>query len=74
MAFKAPRPQQSSFFGYTFVVELILKLVAGLLAGLREYFLIVAGIVAVPCVLFLLVLVFRMIKPSRVRPGDSKDS
>jgi len=55
-------------------VNLILKLVAGLLAGLREYFLIVAGIVAVPCVFFLLVLVFRMIKPSRARPGDNKNS
>jgi hypothetical protein len=37
----------------------------GLLAGLREYFLIVAGVVAVPCIFFLLLLVFRFLKPSR---------
>ena len=55
-------------------MELILKLVAGLLSGLREYFLIVAGVVAVPCVFFLLVLVFRLIKPSRARPGEDKNS
>jgi len=67
-------PQEERFFGYTLVMELILKLVAGLLSGLREYFLIVAGVVAVPCVFFLLVLVFRLIKPSRARPGEDKNS
>jgi hypothetical protein len=62
------------YFGYTLVVELILKLVAGLLSGLREYFLIVASLVAVPCVFFLVVLVIRLIKPSRARPGGDKNS
>jgi hypothetical protein len=67
-------PQEERFFGYTLVVELILKLVAGLLSGLREYFLIVAGLVVVPCVFFLLVLVIRLIKPSRAGPGGDKNS
>jgi len=71
---KSGRPPEYSFFGYTLDVELILKLVAGLLAGLRGYFLIVAGIVAVPCIFFLFVLVIRLIKPSRVRPGGDKNS
>jgi hypothetical protein len=62
------------FFGYTLVVELILKLVAGLLAGLRGYFLIVVGIVAVPCIFSLLVLVIRLMKPSRARPGGDKNT
>jgi len=56
------------------VVELILKLVAGLMAGLRGYFLIVAGIVVVPCIFFLLVLGFRLLKPSRAGAGDGKKS
>jgi hypothetical protein len=56
------------------VVELILKLVAGLMAGLRGYFLIVAGIVGVPCIFFLLVLVFRLLKPSRSAATDGKKS
>ena len=74
MIYESGRPPEYSFFGYTLVVELILKLVAGLLAGLRGYFLIVAGIVAVPCIFFLLVLVIRLIKPSRARPGGDKNS
>jgi len=65
-------PPEHSLFGYTLVVELILKLVAGLLAGLRGYFLIVAGVVAVPCIFFLLVLVFRLLKPSRAGASDGK--
>jgi hypothetical protein len=60
--------------GYTLVVELILKLVAGLMAGLRGYFLIVAGIVAVPCIFFLLVLVFRLLKPSGAGAAGDKNS
>ena len=60
--------------GYTLGMELILKLVAGLMAGLRGYFLIVAGIVAVPCIFFLLVLVFRLLKPSRAGASDGKKS
>jgi hypothetical protein len=68
------RPPEYSFFDYTLGVELILKLVAGLLAGLRGYFLIVAGIVAVPCIFFLLVLAIRLIKPSQTRPGGDKNS
>jgi len=69
-----PATSGRGFFGYTLVVELILKLVAGLLAGLRGYFLIVAGMVAVPSIFFLLVLVIRLIKPSRARPGGEKNS
>jgi hypothetical protein len=55
-------------------VELILKLVAGLMAGLRGYFLIVGSIIAVPCIFFLLVLVFRLLKPARAGAGDGKKS
>ena len=68
------RPPEYSFFDYTLGVELILKLVAGLLAGLRGYFLIVAGIVGVACIFFLLVLVIRLIKPSRAGAGGDKNS
>ncbi len=61
-------------FGYTLGMELILKLVAGLMAGLRGYFLIVAGIAVVPCILFLVVLVVRLFKPSRTGASDGKKS
>ncbi|HET7105890.1 MAG TPA: hypothetical protein VFI38_03705 [Candidatus Acidoferrum sp.] len=66
----APR----GLFGYTLGMDLILKLVAGLMAGLRGYFLVVAGIAAVPCIFVLLVLVLRLMKPSRARPGGEKNS
>ncbi|HET6930142.1 MAG TPA: hypothetical protein VFI45_07455 [Candidatus Acidoferrum sp.] len=53
-------------------MDLILKLVAGLMAGLRGYFLMVAGIVAVPCIFLLLVLLIRLSKPSRGNSGGQK--
>ena len=62
------------FFGYTLIVELILKLVAGLMAGLRGYFLIVAGLVVIPCIVLLLVFVVGLIKPSRSKPAADKNS
>jgi hypothetical protein len=46
-------------------VELILKLVAGLMEGLRGYFLLVAGLVVIPFIVLLLVFVVGLIKPSR---------
>jgi hypothetical protein len=55
-------------------VELILKLVAGLIAGLREYFLIVAGLVAVPCVVLFVVFVVGLFRPSRSKPTADKKS
>jgi len=55
-------------------VELILKLVAGLLAGLREYFLIVVAMVAVPCILLLLLLVYRLVWPSRGKSSGNQKS
>jgi len=55
-------------------VELILKLVAGLMAGLRGYFLIVAGLVVIPCIVLLLVFVVGLIKPSRPKPAAGKNS
>jgi hypothetical protein len=55
-------------------VELILKLVSGLVAGLREYFLIVAGLVAIPCIVLLVVFVVGLIRPSRSKPAADKNS
>jgi ABC-type antimicrobial peptide transport system permease subunit len=55
-------------------VELILKLVAGLVAGLREYFLIVAGLVAIPSIVLLAVFVVGLIRPSRSKPAAEKNS
>jgi hypothetical protein len=52
------------------VVELILKLVAGLVAGLREYFLIVAGLLVIPCVVLFALFVVGIFRPSRSKPGD----
>jgi len=56
------------------VVELILKLVAGLVAGLREYFLIVAGLLVIPCVVLFLVFVVGIFRPSRSKPAADKHS
>jgi len=55
-------------------VELILKLVAGLVAGLREYFLIVAGLLVIPCVVLFLVFVVGIFRPSRSKPAADKHS
>jgi hypothetical protein len=55
-------------------VELILKLVAGLIAGLREYFLIVAGLVVIPCLVLLVAFVVGLFGPSRSKPAADKKS
>jgi hypothetical protein len=59
--------EENLWLGYTLEVGLILKLVAGLLAGLREYFVIVAAMVIAPCVVLLFVLLVRLLRPSRAR-------
>jgi hypothetical protein len=46
---------------------LILKLVAGLMAGLRAYFLLAAAAVAIPCLFFLIVLLVGLTRPSRTK-------
>jgi len=56
------------------VVELILKLVAGLVAGLREYFLIAAGLVVVPCMVLFVVFIVGLFRPSRSNPAAGKKS
>jgi len=61
-------------FGYTLNVELILKLVAGLIAGLREYFLIVAGLVVIPCVVLFVIFVAGLFRPSGPKPSSAKKS
>jgi hypothetical protein len=55
-------------------VELVLKLVAGLVAGLREYFLIVAVLVAIPCLVLFLVFVVGLLRTSRSKPAANKNS
>lgn len=62
--------------GYTFGMDLILKLVAGLMAGLRAYFLLAAAAVAIPCLVLLVGFLVGLFKPSRAklagtpRPGN----
>ena len=57
-------------------MDLILKLVAGLMAGLRAYFLLAAAAVAIPCLVFLVVFLVGISRPSRAklagppRPGN----
>lgn len=53
--------------GYTFGMDLILKLVAGLMAGLRAYFLLAAAAVAIPCVVFFVVFLVGLSRPSRAK-------
>jgi hypothetical protein len=48
-------------------MDLILKLVAGLMAGLREYFLLAAAAVAVPCLFLLIVFLVGLTRPSRAK-------
>jgi hypothetical protein len=48
-------------------MELILKLVAGLVEGLRAYFLLVAAAVVVPCIFFLIVFIIGLVRPSRAK-------
>lgn len=64
-------------FGYTRGMDLILKLVAGLMAGLRAYFLLAAAAtVAIPCLFFLIVFLVGLSRPSRAKlvgPQQSKN-
>ena len=55
------------FFGYTLGMGLILKLVAGLVEGLRAYFLMAAAAVAIPCIFFLVVFLVGLTRPSRAK-------
>jgi hypothetical protein len=51
---------------------LILKLVAGLIEGLRAYFLLAAAAVAIPCAFFFLVFLVALIRPSRSIAADTR--
>jgi uncharacterized membrane protein YbhN (UPF0104 family) len=52
---------------------LILKLVAGLIEGLRAYFLLVAAAVAIPCLFFFIVFLVGLTRPSRAKvPGPQR--
>jgi hypothetical protein len=46
---------------------LILKLVAGLIEGLRAYFLLVAAAVAIPCIFFFIVFLVGLMRPSSAK-------
>ena len=50
-------------------MDLILKLVAGLMAGLRAYFLLAAAAVAIPCVIFFVVFLVGLTRTSRRKSG-----
>jgi len=54
-------------------MDLILKLVAGLMAGLRAYFLLVAAAIAIPCVCFFVVFLVGLSKPSRPKVADARE-
>ena len=62
------------FFGYTLGMDLILKLVAGLMAGLRAYFLLAAAAVAIPCLFFLVVFLVGLTRPSRAKLAGPQQS
>jgi len=51
-------------------MDLILKLVAGLMAGLRAYFLLAAAAVAIPCVVFFLVFLVGLTRVSRRKAAE----
>lgn len=59
------------FFGYTLDMGLILKLVAGLIEGLRAYFLLAAAAIAIPCAFFFLVFLVGLVRPSRSKVAGS---
>ena len=56
--------------GYTLGMGLILKLVAGLIEGLRAYFLLAAAAVAIPCIFFFIVFLVGLTRPSRAKVAD----
>lgn len=49
---------------------LILKLVAGLIEGLRAYFLLAAAAVLLPCIFFFIVFLVGLTRPSRAKVAD----
>jgi hypothetical protein len=49
---------------------LILKLVAGLIQGLRAYFLLAAAAVLLPCIFFFIVFLVGLTRPSRAKVAD----
>jgi hypothetical protein len=49
---------------------LILKLVAGLIEGLRAYFLLAAAAVVIPSIFFLIVFLVGVMRPSRARVAE----
>ena len=65
---------RTCFFGYTLGMDLILKLVAGLMAGLRAYFMLAAAAVAIPCLLFLIVFLVGLTRTSRAKLAGPQQS
>lgn len=55
------------FIGYTLVMGLILKLVAGLMEGLRAYFLLAAAAVVIPFIFLFLVFVVGLARGARAK-------
>jgi hypothetical protein len=53
-------------------MDLILKLVAGLMAGLRAYFLLAAAAVVLPCIFFFVVFLVCLTRPSRGKVADAQ--
>jgi hypothetical protein len=54
-------------FGYTLGMGLILKLVAGLIEGLRAYFILAVAAVAIPCIFFFMVFLVGLVRLSRAK-------
>jgi hypothetical protein len=50
---------------------LILKLVAGLIEGLRAYFLLAAAAVAIPCIFLFIMFLVGLTRASRAKAADS---
>jgi hypothetical protein len=65
---------QLNFFGYNLGMGLILKLVAGLIEGLRAYFLLAAAAVAIPSLFFFVVFLVGLTRPSRAKVADNQKS
>ena len=55
-------------------MDLILKLVAGLMTGLRAYFLLAAAAVVLPCLFFVIVFLVGLSRPSRARLAGTQQS
>lgn len=64
------RQFETNNFGYTLGMGLILKLVAGLMEGLRAYFLLAAAAVLLPCIFFFIVFLVGLTRPSRGKVAD----